>query len=77
MERRIRAAAAGAATFAVVTLAINLPVALEERAGSGLVIRKGWAWFYKFNLKRPPEIVMAWPVMAVTSTACKASSVRT
>jgi len=56
MERRVRAAAAGAATFALVTVAINLPVALQERAGSGLVVRKGWAWFYKFNLKRPPEI---------------------
>src|SRR5207244_2526380 len=56
MERRVRAAAAGAATFALVTLAINLPVALQEPAGGGLVIRKGWAWFYKVNLKRPPEI---------------------
>ena len=55
MERRVRAAVAGAAAFAFVTLAINLPVALQERGG-GLVIRKGWAWFYKFNVKRPPEI---------------------
>jgi glycosyl transferase family 87 len=56
LERRFRAAAAGAAAFVLVTLAINLPVALQSSGGGGLVIRKGWAWFYKFNVKRPPEI---------------------
>ena len=56
MERRFRAAAAGAAAFVAVTLAINLPVALESGLGGGLAIRRGWSWFFDFNDRRPPEI---------------------
>jgi hypothetical protein len=56
MERRFRAAAAGVAAFGVVTVAINLPVALEPAHGGGFVFRKGWTWFFQYNEKRPPEI---------------------
>jgi hypothetical protein len=52
LERRWRQAAVGAITFAVVTLAVNLPVAFEPGAQGGLVVRRAWTYFFEYNEQR-------------------------
>jgi hypothetical protein len=54
-QRRWREAALGAAAFAAVSLAVNLPVAFQP-GPNGLVVRRGWAWFFEYNQSRPREV---------------------
>ncbi|MDQ6916020.1 MAG: glycosyltransferase 87 family protein [Actinomycetota bacterium] len=47
VERRFRDAAAMVGVFALITVAVNLPLALAAR--------HGLTWFLRFNRERPPE----------------------
>jgi hypothetical protein len=52
-ERRWRSLGRGLLSFALISAAINLPVALARAsAGGGLVVRSRWAYFYTFNERR-------------------------
>jgi hypothetical protein len=43
----------GLLSFALVSAAVNLPVAVQRAAsGGGFVVRSGWAYFYTFNERR-------------------------
>jgi len=52
-ESRWRAAGAVVAVFAVVTVAINAPVAVG--GGEPGVLRDGWTYFFEFSRDRPAE----------------------
>jgi hypothetical protein len=53
-ERRWPSVWRGLLSFALVSAAVNLPVAIERAAGSGgFVTRSNWAYFYTFNAHRP------------------------
>jgi len=52
-ERRWRSLGRGLLSFALISAAINLPVALARAsAGGGFVVRSRWAYFYTFNERR-------------------------
>ena len=52
-ERRWRAAGVIVAIFAVVTVALNAPVAIE--AGEGIALRESWTYFFEFSERRAAE----------------------
>ena len=55
LEGRWRRALASAGLFVAVTLAVNLPVALQHSSG-GFVVRRTWFYFYKHSKQRPAEL---------------------
>lgn len=52
-ERKWPSLRRGLLSFALVSAAVNLPVAIQHAAsGGGYVVRSGWAYFYTFNEHR-------------------------
>jgi hypothetical protein len=60
-ERRMGDAARLGASFAVVTLAVNAPFAIDPHASGGL--RPRWAYFFRFNETRPPRATIWQPLL--------------
>jgi len=53
-QGRPRAAALVATVFALVTLLLNAPVAIEGIEGGAVQLREGWTWFFEFSYDRGP-----------------------
>jgi hypothetical protein len=60
---RLRATAAVLIPFALVSAAINGPFALTTGAHGGLVLSRGWLFFFTFNEHRPLRPTNAWTLL--------------
>ncbi|MDQ6915204.1 MAG: hypothetical protein M3155_05255 [Actinomycetota bacterium] len=60
-DRRVRSALGIAGVFAVVTLLVNVPIALDPAAPD--LVRANWLHFFTFTLSRPPKATLWQPAL--------------